>query len=221
MFRKILIAEDIDSISMGLTTILEKLPDTEILHAKYCDEALLKIKKALKDGQPVDLLITDLSFKADHRESKLIDGEELVVAAKSVQPELKTIVYSIEERLYKIKYLLEEVKADAFVWKGRESSREIVLALTKVYNNEIYISPRFAHIFSPSVLLEIEPCDLLLIKYLSEGLGQAEISERFRALGQTATSGSSLEKRLNKLKIYFKAKNTIHLVSIVKDMGLV
>ena len=221
MFKKILVAEDIDSISMGLSTILEKLHDAEIMYAKYCDEALLKIKRANQDGHPFDLLITDLSFKEDHRQATIPGGEELIAAVKAIQPDLKTIIYSIEERTYKIRYLLEELKADGFVWKGRESSGEVIKAISKVYNDETYLSPRFAHIFSPSALLEIETSDILLIRYLSEGLNQGEISDRFKTLGQSATSCSSIEKRINKLKIYLKAKNTAHLVSIAKDLGLV
>jgi hypothetical protein len=34
-------------------------------------------------------------------------------------------------------------------------------------------------------------------------------------------NGSSIEKRINKLKIYFKANNNVHLIAIAKDLGLV
>jgi hypothetical protein len=51
--------------------------------AKYCDEALLKIKKVLND-QPYELLISDLSFKADHNKNQLNSGEELIQAVRAV-----------------------------------------------------------------------------------------------------------------------------------------
>ena len=35
------------------------------------------------------------------------------------------------------------------------------------------------------------------------------------------SSLSSIEKRLNKLRIDFKANNAIHLVSTAKDLGLI
>jgi hypothetical protein len=50
---------------------LQAISISDIYHAKYCD-ALVKIKKAIHDNAPYDLLISDLSFKADHRENKLI-----------------------------------------------------------------------------------------------------------------------------------------------------
>jgi hypothetical protein len=32
---------------------------------------------------------------------------------------------------------------------------------------------------------------------------------------------SSLEKRINRLKIFLKANNNVHLIAIAKDLGLV
>jgi len=222
MFNKILIAEDIDSIGIGLNAVLEKLHNVEIVHAKYCDEALLKIKKAQLDQAPFDLLITDLSFEADHRTVVLAGGEELIKAVKEQQPGLKIMAYSIEERTYKIKYLLEDLDIDAFVWKGRESSSELIRAINIIFKGEEkYLSPRFNHILQPASLLEIEQYDIQLIKSLSQGLTVAEIGEVFKTEGKSANSTSSIEKRINRLKLYFKAKNTIHLVSIAKDLGLV
>ena len=222
MFKKILIAEDIDSIGVGLITILEQLHDAEIIHAKYCDEAILKIKKAQSDKVPFDLLITDLSFEADHRNPILATGEALIKAVKEEQPGLKIIAYSIEDRTYKIKYLLEDLDIDAFVWKGRESSGEVIRAINTLYKGEEkYVSPKFSHLLQSTSLLQIEEFDIQLIKHLSEGLAIAEICAIFKAEDRAAKSISSVEKQINKLKTYFKAKNNVHLVSIAKDMGLV
>lgn len=84
MFKKVLIAEDIDTISFGIMTALAEYSTMEIHHAKYCDDALLKIKKALQENNPYDLLISDLSFKADHTKTILRSGEELVQAVKEI-----------------------------------------------------------------------------------------------------------------------------------------
>ena len=47
MFKKVLIAEDIDSINYGIEKVLEVIPGVQTTHAKYCDEALLKIKNSI------------------------------------------------------------------------------------------------------------------------------------------------------------------------------
>ena len=222
MFKKILIAEDIDSIGLGLKSIFDNFSETEVVHSKYCDDALLKIKRAQLDAQPFDLLITDLSFETDHRPALLPNGEDLIKAVKEQQPDLKIIAYSIEDRNYRIKYLIEELHIDAFVWKGRESSTESMRAIAALYNGEEkYLSQRFTNLLRSNSLLEIEEYDIQLIQYLSEGLTVAEIGVAFDTAGKMAKSSSSIEKHISKLKIYFKAKNTIHLISIAKDLGLI
>ena len=64
MFKKILIAEDLDSISLAVQHVLNELQLNLYMHDKYCEGAYLKIKKALVDNEPFDLLITDLSLIA-------------------------------------------------------------------------------------------------------------------------------------------------------------
>ena len=46
MFRKVLIADDIDFNDLGAAQILKQLNVEEVQYAKYCDEALLKIGRA-------------------------------------------------------------------------------------------------------------------------------------------------------------------------------
>ena len=58
MFKKVLVAEDLDSISIAVIQVLEDLKVPTIHHVKYCDDGLLKIKKALLDNEPYDLLIS-------------------------------------------------------------------------------------------------------------------------------------------------------------------
>ena len=49
----------------------------------------------------------------------------------------------------------------------------------------------------------------------------AKIASEFKSKGITPYGSSSLEKRVNALKLYFKARNNAHLVAIAKDLGLV
>lgn len=222
MFKKILIIEDIDSISLGIMSLLEKKISADIRATKYCDEAFLKIKKALFEHEPYDLIITDLSFKEDHREAKINSGEELIKAARQEQPDIKIIVYSIEDRPYKIKSLFDTYYINAYVTKNRDSTFKLLEAMETIYDSdEHYISPQVAFSLKDDTLFEIEDYDIELIKNLSYGLTQDEISIAFRKLGKSPSSTSSIEKRINKLKIFFKAKNTIHLVAISKDMGII
>jgi hypothetical protein len=56
---------------------------------------------------------------------------------------------------------------------------------------------------------------------MSNGLSQDEISQLFKKNNISPSSLSTIEKRLNKLRIQFRANNAIHLVAIAKDLGLI
>lgn len=221
MFKKVLISEDIDSIGEGLVSLLEKLRIKQIDQVKYSDDAYLKIKRAIKDEEPFDLLITDLSFMEDHREQKYQSGEDLIKVLKEEHPELKIIVNSVEDKLQKVRMLLNDYKVDGYVNKGRNGLKELEDAINTVYTKFQYISPKLKIALNNKKAVEIEDSDIDMLRLLSLGRSQAYISKHFEDNNISPSSLSSIEKRLNKLRVHFKAANAIHLVSIVKDLGLI
>ncbi len=221
MFKKVLIAEDFDSINLAVMQALKEIGVTEVEHAKYCDDAQLKILKANLDQQPFDLLISDLSFKADHRKVTIESGDQLIAWVKKQQPDLKIIVHSVEEKRYHIQSLFQNYDIDGFVSKGRKSIEQLKCAIHKLFEEETkYISPEIAHLLQDKNVTEIDDFDLELIRQLSLGVPQEKMDLKFKELGITPNSKSTIEKRLGKLKDYFKANNTIHLIAIAKDMGI-
>ncbi|PAM93978.1 response regulator [Flavobacterium sp. IR1] len=222
MFKKVLVAEDLDTISIAVIQALEDLKIAVIDHVKYCDDALLKIKKALKEDEPYDLIITDLSFKSDSRTVKLSNGEELIEAVNKIDPEIKKIVFSIEDKSYRIKTLFNDFGINAYVSKGRNSINELKKAIEKTYRSEEKIlSSDLSFNFNDKKLLEIESYDISILKLLAQGYTLDQISNEFKVKSITPNGTSSIEKRINKLKIYFKANNNVHLIAIAKDFGLI
>lgn len=222
MFKKVLVAEDLDSISIAVIQALENLKIPTIHHVKYCDDGLLKIKKGLNDKEPYDLLISDLSFKSDHRKTELSGGEELIEAINEVQPSLKKIVFSIEDKSYRIKSLFNDLGINAYVSKGRNSISELRKAIESTYRGEEKIlSSDLSFSFNDKALIEIESYDISILKLLAQGYILESISSEFKSSSITPNGTSSIEKRINKLKIYFKANNNVHLIAIAKDFGLV
>ncbi len=221
MFKKVLIAEDFDSINLAVTQALDAIGVTEIHHAKYCDDAQLKIKKALLDNQPFDLLISDLSFKADHRKVSLQSGDELIAWVRIEQPTLKIIVHSVEDKIYRIKELFQDHNVDGFVAKGRKSIDQLKTAISQLYQeNTKYISPEIEHLLQDKSVDEIDDYDIQLIKQLALGISQEKMDEKFKELGIIPNGKSTIEKRVSRLKDYFKANNTVHLIAIAKDLGI-
>lgn len=222
MFKKVLVAEDLDSISITVIQVLEDLKIQTIDHVKYCDDALIKIKMGIKNNEPYDLLISDLSFKTDHRETNISSGEELIEAVNKVQPDIKKIVFSIEDKSYRIKSLFNEHGINAYVSKGRNSINELKTAIGRTFKNEERIlSSDLSFNFNDKSFIEIESYDISILKLLAQGYILDSISNEFKALSITPNGPSSIEKRINKLKIYFKANNNVHLIAIAKDFGLV
>lgn len=67
----------------------------------------------------------------------------------------------------------------------------------------------------------IDDIDIQILKYLAAGISQDEIIEIFKNSDIKPNSKSAMERKVSKLKDYFKANNTIHLVSITKDIGII
>lgn len=222
MFKKVIIAEDLEDINLGIEQTLKSLDIENFQHAKYCDDAFLKIRKALIDNEPYDLLISDLSFKKDHRDVKITCGDELVEKVRELQPNIKIIAYSIEDKSYRIKSLFDNADIDGFVLKGRNSIEDLKKAIhITSTSDQKFISPDIASALQEKNNFEIDDLDIQILKHLSSGTPQDDIIKIFKDLGIKPNSKSAMEKRLSKLKDFFKANNTVQLVFIAKDMGII
>jgi len=221
MYKKILIAEDLDSISLGITTLLDQHFRVKIESSKYCDDAYQKIKKAIQDKAPFDLLITDLSFKQDERDTVLTSGETLIMQLRNENIAIPIIVYSVDDNPYLIRDLFNKGSINAFVVKGRDGNTELLEALQSLSEGGIYISPQFSNVLKEKPVLELDKYDIEILKLLSEGNTQEDISVVFKRKGYPSPSTSSIEKKINKLKFMLKVQNSIHLIAVAKDMRLI
>ncbi|MFD2568571.1 response regulator [Pseudotenacibaculum haliotis] len=221
MFKKVLIVDDHASINNDVFEMLSQEGITQIDKALYCDEAYLKVKKAIREEAPYDLIVTDLYFKKDHREREIASGKALVSKLRSEFADLSIIVYSQDDHFQTVRFLINECGANAFVCKSRESDKELPRALEKVFSGEEYLSKQIERALVERHDNEISEYDLHLMELISEGVSQSNISKQFRQSNIYPNSISSIEKRLNLLKDQFLAKNTTHLVSILKDHKLI
>lgn len=222
MFRKVLIAEDQDVINNGIKATLGELNIDFIMHSQYCDEALLKLKKAKSDNIPYDLLICDLVFVKDHHEQKIKSGQELILAVRKEFPNLKIIVFSVEDKVFGIQKLYNDCQINGYVLKSRNGARELKKAIQHCFNkDDFYISSVLKGALNSKNAIEITQFDIFIIDCLSKGMLQGEISQLLKEKKQSPSSSSAVEKRLKLLKENFNAKNPVHLVSLAKDLGLI
>lgn len=219
--QKVIIAEDVKSIHQGLASVLKEINIAETEFVQYCDDAYLLIKKAEQNQEPYHLLITDLSFARDHRDVNLEDGEALIKALKEEQIDIKILVFSIEDRAQKIKKFFKYLDIDAYVCKGRNDQKDLKQAIHHLNKGKKFYSEAVGNLCEENKQYEITNYDIKILELLEEGYHQSEISTRFKDENRNPSSTSSIEKRINNLKNFFKAKNTTNLVAKAKDLGII
>jgi len=221
MFKKVLIAEDHESANISLQKTLTDLGIIHADHVFYCDHALTWIRKALKNDDPYDLLITDLSFEDDHNQQKIIGGTELIKAVKSEQPNIKIIVFSAENKPAIIDALFKELAINAYVRKARNDAKDLKTAIDSVYKGNKYISIDLKQRIKEKNSHEFTAYDITIISSLSKGMLQKEIPLYLQQNNIKPSGLSSIEKRFNLMKEVLGFSNNEQLIVYCKDMGII
>lgn len=221
MFKKILIAEDHESSSISVQKTLEELSIPNVDYVYYCDDALAKVQKSIRENEPYDLLITDLSYEEDHHPQNIKDGKELIDEIRKIQPSLKVIVFSSEHKSGIIDSLFTESKINGYVRKARNDSKELKKAIASVYDNENYLSLDLKQDVKKLNSYEFSEYDITLVSLLSQGVLQKNIPVYLQNNNIKPNSLSSVEKKLNNLKEALEITSNEQLVAFCKDLGII
>ncbi|WP_251029928.1 response regulator [Pedobacter sp. ISL-64] len=219
MFKRILIAEDQETQNISLQKTLAELGTEKPEYVYYCDDALTWIKNAVKAERPYDLLITDLYFEEDHNQQKIDGGVELIKAAKEVQPNLKTLVFSGENRPAVIDMLFKEMHIDGYVRKARHDSQNLRLAISAIHNHKKYISPDLKQARKENNSHDFTDLDIAIIAQLVDGTPQKNIPYYLQENNIKPSGLSSIEKRLNLMKEVLGFSKTSSLLLIARISG--
>jgi DNA-binding NarL/FixJ family response regulator len=220
MFKKILIVEDQEIMNQGILNTVKELNIPDFDYVTYCDEALGRIRTALKRENPYDLLIADLSFDKDHISQKLHSGQELIFEAKKIQPDLKVVVFSVEKKAKTINDLYKIYQIDGFVSKARHDGKDLKSTIRKVFNGDTVVPQEVLNMMR-HISSEFNEYDLKLLELLAKGHKQNEISLYLKEHKMPPYGIRSIEKRLNELRDSIGAKNNIEMIVICKDIGLI
>jgi len=221
MFKKILIAEDHEMGSYSVQKTLEDLKIPKVDYVYYCDDALAKVQKSIREKEPYDLLISDLSFEEDHREQNIKTGQELIKKVREIQPSLKVIVFSGEDKPGIIDSLFNEYKINGYVRKARNDSKELKKSIASVYINENYLSLDLKQDVKKLNSYEFSAYDITLVSLLSKGILQKKIPTYLENNNIRPYSLSSVEKKLNSLKEDLEVTSNEQLVAFCKDIGII
>jgi len=221
MIQKVLKAEDHESVNISVQLALEEMGILDADHVYYCDDALVRVRKVKEGGAPYDLLITDLSFNADHRAQRLAGGAELIAAVREMQPELRVLVFSVEGKMEVIKALYSRENIDGFVQKGRNDARELKMAIEKIAGNERYWPMFFVLGSRQSNVYEFTSYETTIIRLMAQGVKQKDIPDHLRAKGIKPDGLSSVEKHLSRVREALNFTKNEQLVAYCVSMGIV
>lgn len=221
MFDKIIIAEDHESLNISVQKIVNELRIPNYEYVYYCDDALARLKKAKQQEQPFQLLITDLYFDEDGTQQEITDGIGLVTAAKALQPNLKTLVFSAENRVGVIDGLFKLQGIDGFVKKARNDAKELQQAIEQIFAGETFLSPSVKQQLSHNNCHEFTEYDIRVISLMANGVLQKDIPLYLKQHQIKPAGLSTLEKRLNHIKEALSLSNNGQLVAFCKDLGII
>lgn len=221
VFKKILVAEDTDSNNVGLVAKLNNLEIEIVESSQSCDGALLKIKKGLHENKPFDLLISDLSFVASTPNPKINSGEELIASVKEIQPNIKIIVFSVNNQQSVIKHLFNKINIEGYVCKGLHGLKELHNAILTISEGQQYICPVAKATLEQKNVFQLDDFEKQLLQLVANGYKQDDISEYFKSRNITPNSRRSIEDRLSRLRDNFNATTTSQLIYLAQSLDLI
>lgn len=221
MITKVLIAEDHESANISIQKTLEDLSIVNVTYVYYCDDALDRISKTAGTDRSYDLLITDLYFEPDERTLTLTGGTDLIIAARKIQPDLKVLVFSAENKPATIEMLYNQFEIDGFVRKARNDARELKLAISELSQHRRYLPRHIMQLINSKNAYEFSDYEITIISLLAQGMLQKDIPDHLRKHHIKPAGLSSVEKKLNQMREALNFTKNEQLVAFCKDKGII
>lgn len=223
MFKKVLIAEDEEFLNISLRITLKELGITldNRDYVSYCDDALMRVKKAIQEGNPYELLITDLSFSEDSRKQEIRSGTELIRVVKEIQPDLNVLVFSVDNRKNTANSLFNDLGINGYVPKTRGATIDFRLAINSIYQGKKYHSPNLSQLPKDENSYEFTSIEKIIVTLIAQGESQKEISNYLKKNQIKPSSLSIIEKTLSQLKIKLNVSTPAQLICYCRDRKII
>lgn len=221
MIEKVLIAEDHESANISVQKTLEELKIAQTDYVYYCDDAFQRIHKAKQSGHSYDLLITDLYFEEDGRPQAISGGAALIAAARQLQPELKVLVFSADNKPATIKMLYDRLDIDGYVRKARNDAKELKQAIDQIQRHQRYFPRQLMLLINKNNTHEFTELDTAIITLLAQGVKQKDIPLHLKQKKIQPSGLSTIEKRLSLIKEKLNFSTNEQLVVFCKEQGII
>ncbi len=198
--KHILIVEDEqDTLENLVGRITHAFPDFKISTAFDCDEGF-RILNSTKVETPVDLLITDLTFRRQPESRLIKDGQALLQKIKDLKYKLARIVYSSHDELKFIHPVMQNFEPEGYVLKSSDSTSELLLAIPRIlkgktyYSQEVYSNQKKRFAFA----MQLDDIDQKIIEYLPDINCITDWDDLYEA-GKIPIKYKSVNKRLQSI----------------------
>jgi len=187
----------------------------------YCDDAIAKLQKSIREDHPFQLLITDLYYDEDHHQQKVKDGWELIAEARKLLPDIKIIVFSAEHKSGVIDGLFRDYGINGYVRKARNDSKELKKAVSMIFQGEKYIPLTLKQNVKKLNDYDFSVLDITLLRLLSQGVLMKDLPLFLDEHNLKSYSLSTVEKKLSKLKLSLGVNSNEQLIAFCKDLGVI
>lgn len=218
----ILIVEDEQDTLENLTKrIGAAFPDLRISTAFDCDEGF-RILNASKVEFPVELLITDLTFRRQPEFRALKNGMELLQKLKILNYSLPRIVYSSHDEQQFIHPVMKNFEPEGYILKARDSTEELILAIRRIiqgqnyYSQEVLNSQKQRFFFAE----QLDPIDEKIIEYLPD-INSITDWDTLYETGKMPIKYKSVNKRLHAIFEKLDVTNEKQLLLKLQKMAII
>lgn len=198
--KHILIIEDEqDTLENLIGKITDAFPTYKVSSAFDCDEGF-RILNSSKVESPVDLLITDLTFRRQPESRVIKDGLNLLEKIKTLNYKLPRIVYSSHDELKFIHPVMQNFEPEGYVLKSSDSTSELLLAIPRIlkgdsyYSQEVLASQKKRFVFA----MQLDDIDQKIIQYLPDVSCINDWDDLYEA-GKIPIKYKSVNKRLQSI----------------------
>ena len=180
-----ILADDHELVAEGIKSLLEGVPHIEVLAEARNGKELLQYAKALSP----DVALVDLNMP-------VMDGFEAIEILKKEHPAIKTIAITMFAEK-PVADRVMELGAKGYVLKN-SPIEELVQAIEKVNNGEIYCSVIKMNKRSSVIKEQLTKREVQIITFIAEGNTNREIAEKLNISHRTVdTHRTNIMRKLD------------------------
>lgn len=219
----ILIVEDQDKMLEALVDEFKNYPKpVEIFKASNCDDAYAILKKH-KITNPIEVVITDITFKIKQPYWVLKDGFDFLRKLKEDNLDIKKIVYTEHQELKVIHPIITNYHPDGYILKSHHSKEELHFGLNQVLQGKTYYSQLVHEELNKRFKFEfkIDDIDIAILRTYPEIKYRTDWEDKIKKEDGTYMSSRRILDRLHKLCDVFEVDTEAQLILKAYKIGLI